>query len=263
MDGPEAVSGPEVPAPLSDEAAAFEVVNEAGAAEALVICDHASRRLPAELGDLGLDDGLRRRHIAWDIGAADVVRRLALLLDAPALLSGYSRLVIDCNRRLGDPGSIMAVSDGIEVPGNRDLDEVHRAERAARYFWPYHRRIERFLGDFQARGITPTIVSVHSFTPIMDGFERPWHVGLVWQRDGGPAQRLVAELRRDPGLVVGDNEPYTGHGSRGYGLPVYGDERGLPMAMFEIRQDLIDTHHGAEAWAHRLHSALLEVGIAG
>jgi predicted N-formylglutamate amidohydrolase len=95
----------------------------------------------------------------------------------------------------------------------------------------------------------------------MEGFERPWHVGLLWKRHGELAKRLVAEMRRNPALVVGDNEPYTGHDSRGYGLPVYGDERGLPMAMFEIRQDLIDTHHGAESWAHMLHSALSEVGI--
>ncbi len=263
MDRAAPTSGPGASTPSSDEAPAFEVVNEVGAAPLLVICDHASRRVPDRLGDLGLDDSLRRRHIAWDIGAADVAGRLARLLDAPAVLSGYSRLVIDCNRRLGDPSSIMEASDGVEVPGNKALDEAHREWRAETCFWPYHRQIERFLGDFQARGITPTVISVHSFTPIMDGFERPWHIGLLWKRHGALSKRLVAELRRDPALVVGDNEPYSGRDSRGYGLPVYGDERELPMTMFELRQDLIDTHHGAEAWAHMLHSALLDAGVAG
>jgi len=241
----------------------FEVVGAEGRAEALVICDHASRIIPAEYDSLGLDDTVLRRHIAWDIGAGDVARRLAVLLDAPAVLCGSSRLVIDCNRPLDDPTSIPEVSDGVVVPGNQGLTPELRQERARRYFAPYHDEIGRRLDGFAARGIRPVVISIHSFTPIMNGFERPWHVGLLWDREPGLAAPLIVELSRNPALVVGDNEPYSGSDPQGYGIEAYRNRRGLPMAMFEIRQDLIDTHHGAEAWAHILHAALRPVLEAG
>jgi predicted N-formylglutamate amidohydrolase len=199
------------------------------------------------------------RHIAWDIGAADVTRRLAGLLDAPAVLCGTSRLVIDCNRPLDDPTSVPPVSDGIAIPGNQNLTDSQRRARAERHFHPYHAEIRRRIDGIRARGVTPTVVSVHSFTPVMNGFERPWHVGLLWDRDRALAQALIAELRRNPTLAVGDNEPYSGADPRGYAIAAYGEGLGLPMAVFEVRQDLIDTHHGAEAWAHILNAALRPV----
>jgi len=245
------------------EAAPFEVVNEGGRAPLLIICDHASGAVPAEYDNLGLDETLLLRHIAWDIGAGDVARRLAALLDAPAVLCGTSRLVIDCNRALDDATSIPPVSDGIVVPGNQDLDVGQRRRRAERHFHPYHGEIRRRLDGFRGRGVRPTLVSVHSFTPVMDGFERPWHVGLLWDREPALSQALIAELGRNPDLVIGDNEPYSGSDPQGYAIATYGTGRGLPMAVFEVRQDLIDTHHGAEAWARLLHAALRAVLATG
>jgi predicted N-formylglutamate amidohydrolase len=236
----------------SGDPSPYEICNETGRAEALLICDHASAAIPAALGDLGLDAGERRRHIAWDIGIAEVTRRLAGRLDAAAVLSGYSRLVIDCNRQLDDPTSIPQESDGVVVPGNRGLSQEQRAERARCCFWPYQRAIAACLEARRAAGQCPIVISMHSFTPVMDGFERPWHIGILANRDRRIAGPLLEGLRRQSAIVVGDNEPYDGRHGRGYGMMVHGEGTGLPFALIELRQDLIDTHHGAETWANRL-----------
>jgi predicted N-formylglutamate amidohydrolase len=234
----------------------FDVVNGEAGGRVLIICDHASRVVPAELDNLGLEETLLYRHIAWDIGAADVARRLAGLLDAPAVLCGTSRLVIDCNRLHDDPTLIPPVSDGIAVPGNENIDDDERRRRIDTYFRPYHEEIDRRLRAIEAAGHLPVIVSVHSFTPVMNGFERPWHVGLLWHEDDRLARAAIVELRRNPTLVVGENEPYTGWEPLGYALHVHSDTAGRPSCVFEVRQDLIDTHHGAEEWAHKLAAAL-------
>lgn len=230
----------------------FELHNEGGGRRCLLICDHASPAIPAALGDLGLDAGQRRRHIAWDIGIAEVTRRLARLLDAPAVLSGYSRLVIDCNRQLDDPTSIAQESDDVPVPGNRGLDAGARAARAAACFWPYHQAITAQIGRMREAGRPPALISLHSFTPVMKGFERPWHIGVLWNRDGRLAKPILEALGRDPAICVGDNKPYDGRAGRGYGVTMHGEREGLPHVLLELRQDLIDTHQGAEAWADRL-----------
>jgi predicted N-formylglutamate amidohydrolase len=252
---PASLLGPGDPPPV-------EVCNPHGRTAALLLCDHASPAFPAGLGDLGLDAGQRRLHIAWDIGAADVTRRLAAQLDVAAVLSGYSRLVIDCNRQLDDPTSIPQESDGVGVPGNRGLTKVKRTQRADSCFWPYQRAITGWLETRRGVGDPPIVVSVHSFTPVMDGFERPWHIGILANRDRRVAQPLIDALRRDPAITVGDNEPYDGRHGRGYGMMVHGEGTGLPFALIEMRQDLIDTHHGAEDWAGRLAPILGEIFAA-
>ncbi len=232
---------------------AFEVVNPAGGAGALVICDHASAAIPPELAGLGLARAELERHIAWDIGAADVARRLAGLLEVPAVLSATSRLVVDCNRLEDDPSAIPELSDGTAIPGNRNLDLGERRRRHRLYARPYQDEVARRLAR---SGPATMVISVHSFTPTMDGFERPWHVGILHDGDPETARRVIAELARDPSLVVGDNQPYSGGAPEGYGLEIYGNEGGHRMAMFEIRQDLIATAEGAEAWAQILRAAL-------
>jgi predicted N-formylglutamate amidohydrolase len=242
---------------------AFELCNPQARVKGLLICDHASAAIPAALRDLGLNEGQRRLHIAWDIGAADVTRRLSKLLGVAAILSGYSRLVIDCNRQLDDPTSIPQESDGVAVPGNRGLSEADRSQRAEACFWPYQQAIEGWIAARRAAGEQPVIVSLHSFTPVMDGFERPWHIGILANRDRRVAIRLIEALRQDLALIVGDNEPYDGRQGRGYGMMVHGEETGLPFALIEMRQDLIDTHHGAEAWAERLAPILGRIFAEG
>ena len=236
---------------------AVEVVNADGRAGAVLLCDHASWAVPAALDGLGLDESLLKRHIGWDIGAGDVTRHLAAKLDAPAVLAGYSRLVIDCNRPLGAPTSILRASDGIAIPGNRDVGEAEARARVEACFRPYHDAIADTIARLGARDRRPpAVISVHSFSPVLDGAERIWQVGVLWHRDGRIAEPLMAALAADPDIEVGDNEPYSGRLPIPYTIPVHADEAGLPHVTIEVRQDLVDTHKGAEAWAGRLATAL-------
>lgn len=244
-----------------DEQAPYERLNEAGQLPALLLCDHASAFIPRALGSLGLDETQLARHIALDIGAADVTRRLAERLDAPALLCGFSRLIVDPNRTLDAPSLIPEVSDGVPVPGNRDLLPAARSARIATFHQRYHAEIELELDAMIARAGAPdavALVSVHSFTPVMEGRERPWQVGILWNRDPRLPVPLIARLRA-LGLTVGDNEPYSGRHKHGYTVHRHAEPHGVPNVLIEVRQDLIDTHHGAEEWAVLLTSTLREV----
>jgi predicted N-formylglutamate amidohydrolase len=228
----------------------------AGCAPCLVLCDHAGRWVPPGLAGLGLPEHELRRHIGWDIGAADVARSLALLLDAPALLCHVSRLVIDPNRRPGTPGSIPEVSDDTFVPGNHGIDAAEARERLQRYFIPYHRAIARQIARLRRRVGAPVIVSVHSFTPMLQGTWRPWQVAVLWDEDDRLAAPALAGLRRNRSLSVGDNEPYSGRYPVGYTVPFHARRPGLPHVTVELRQDLIDTAERARAWAGRLAAVL-------
>ena len=243
--------GPGEPAP-------FEVVNPRGRAPVLLVCDHASARLPAALGDLGLAGADLTRHIAWDIGAADATRRLASLFDAPAILCGYSRLVVDCNRRLDDATLMPAVSDGSAVPGNRTLDASGREARLAAIYRPYHEAIARRLDQWRP-GTEPVVLSIHSCTPVMGGVERPWHIGVCWDEDLRIAGPVMDALRRRGDVHVGDNQPYALDRREDYTVPVHAMERGLRHLQVEFRQDLIDEAPKAHHWADILADALRAV----
>ncbi|MCS6778501.1 MAG: N-formylglutamate amidohydrolase [Geminicoccaceae bacterium] len=229
-----------------------ELVNPDGRLEVLLLADHAGNAVPAELDDLGLPAEERARHIAFDIGIAPLARRLAALLDAPALLNGCSRLVIDPNRRPGEPSSIPERSDGTLVPGNLGLDPAARAERVRRFFLPWHRAIARRIAAARRVGIFPVLLSLHSFTPRLGGVDRPWQVGVLWRGDDRLARPMLNALRARGDLVVGDNEPYSGKDAFGYTVEFHAQRTRLPHLMLEIRQDEIDTVAKAEAWASLL-----------
>ena len=233
-----------------------EVVNPRGAARVILTCDHASNRLPAGFGVLGLPAARLEEHIAWDIGAAEVTRRLADRLDAPAILSGYSRLLIDPNRKLGSPDSIVRVSDGVEVPGNLNVTPEEASRRAELAFWPYHHEIEKALVLAEQDGGVVATIAIHSFTPVMAGFERPWHIGILYDRDARLARPLIDWLAEQDGVCVGDNQPYSATHPPGYGFEAYGTSAGRPHVMIEIRQDLVATPAGADEWAGRLAEGL-------
>ncbi len=241
-----------------DEPRPFELVNPGGRAPVLLVCDHATRFIPRALDSLGLDEAALSRHIAWDIGIADVTRHLAERLDAPAMFSHFSRLIVDPNRQLDNPTLVPELSDGTVVPGNRGLDEAERARRIATFFRPYHDAIAAQLDSMMAGGKPPALISMHSFTPIMHGLQRPWEIGILWNRDPRLPVPLMERLRAE-GLNVGDNEPYSGADGHGYTQHIHGDRRGLANVLIEVRQDLIDTQHGAADWAGRLGAALEEV----
>jgi predicted N-formylglutamate amidohydrolase len=223
-----------------------------GRAPVLLLCDHAGRQIPRRLDHLGLPEQELCRHISWDIGAADVTRRLAVLLDAPGVLCHSSRLVIDPNRKPGDPSSIPEISDGTFVPGNQDLDGAEIRRRLATCFVPYQRAVARAIARLRRRTGLPAIISIHSFTPIMQRGWRPWEVAVLWDGDDRLAAPVLAGLRQDPALRVGDNEPYSGGYPVGYTIPFHARRPGLPHVTFELRQDLIDTPPRAAAWGERL-----------
>lgn len=233
--------------------------NPAGRARAVVLADHARNRIPAALDRLGLPHAPLDRHIAYDIGVEWMARRLADRLDAPALLHGYSRLIIDPNRPLDDPTSICAISDGVVVPGNRHVDPEHAADRAAAFHRPYHGAVDAEIRRLETGGAVPAVISVHSFTPTLRGAQRPWHVGILWADDGRIPRPLMAALAEDEKICVGDNEPYSGRNLHGYTMETHALPRGLPNALIEVRQDLITTEADAIAWADRLADALLPI----
>ncbi len=229
----------------------FTRVDGNQAAGVILLCDHARNTLPPDYGTLGLPPGEFRRHIAYDIGAEAVTLGLAGRLEATALLTGFSRLLIDPNRGLDDPTLIMKLSDGAVVPGNRDIDAGERQNRIERYYLPYHTAITSEIDGLIARRIRPILVSVHSFTPAWKGTPRPWHAGILWDRDGRLPRLLLDGLRGNAALTIGDNEPY--HGAlEGDTLNTHGTKRGLAHALIEIRQDLIAEQSGVDEWVDRL-----------
>lgn len=223
----------------------------------VLVCDHASNNVPPEIGSLGISEADMRRHIAWDVGARGVTLSLARLLGAEAVLSTWSRLVIDPNRGADDPTLVMKLYDGSIIPANRHVDRAEIERRLARYYRPYHAAIDQALDRAIAEGLSPALVSMHSFTPRFRGRPlRPWQVGLLWDRD----DRLMRPLMRlltSKGLTVGDNEPYSGrlHGDCMY---MHGTSRGIPHILIEIRNDLIETANGQAEWAERLAPLLRE-----
>jgi len=207
--------------------------------------------MPAEYGSLGLPPDAFGRHIAYDIGAAGVTRRLARLLHCPAVLTTFSRLLIDPNRGADDPTLIMRISDGAIVPGNAHLS-AEEIERRRRLYWqPYRDQVSAVLNDMQAAGFVPAVIAIHSFTPAWKGHPRPWHVGILWGADDRLARPTITALKADDELVVGDNEPYDG-ALEGDSMYHHGTMRGLPHMLLEIRQDLVPEPGGEVAWAERL-----------
>ncbi|MBM3542267.1 MAG: N-formylglutamate amidohydrolase [Alphaproteobacteria bacterium] len=248
----EALLGPGDPPPVIVE-------GESRRGDCLVLCDHASAAVPRALGTLGLPAAELRRHIALDNGALDAARAIAARFDAPLVATGYSRLVIDCNRAPDDPTSIPLISETTIIPGNRGVPAPERARRLDALFHPYHRRVAAILDGFAARGVVPAILSIHSFTPVYKGEARPWHFGILWNRDPRIPVPLIAALSRVPGVAVGDNLPYSGRDEYGYTTDVHGARRGYPHALVEFRDDLVREAADVARWARIAGDALAPI----
>jgi predicted N-formylglutamate amidohydrolase len=225
---------------------------ETGRSPFLLTCDHYGRLIPRALGDLGLPESERVRHIGWDIGIAGVAEALSHHLDAHLIVQRYSRLVIDCNRPPGVASSIPRISEATTIPGNEGISHQAAAMRRAEIFDPYHRRIAEIIDARRSAGRPTVLVSLHSFTPVYAGIPRPWHIGALYHRDIRLPPLLLKWLRAEGDLVVGDNEPYAVSDDTDYTIPVHGEARGLMNTGIEIRQDLISNHAGERAWADRL-----------
>lgn len=237
----------------------FEALNRRGKAPVFLLCCHAGRGIPRELGDLGLNARDQTRHISWDIGAAEVTRNLSKLLDAPAMLANYSRLVIDLNRLPGAFDSIPGVSDKTRIPGNGGLKDSDRTRRLDGIFWPYHSATADAYAEHCERIADAAMVTIHSFTPRLNGGTlRHWEAGILWNRDARLARPMIDYLRNKAGVCVGENEPYSGQ-KHGFSLDYHAGDAGRPHLAIEVRQDLISTPEGAARWSKLLADAFSEV----
>ena len=234
------------------EPSAVVCERESGVSPLVFLCDHSGRRIPARLTNLGVSQEDLKRHIAWDIGIEDVGRELSSHFDACLIMQPYSRLVIDCNRRPGSETSILAESDGTTIPGNQQPSADDIAMRVREVFDPYHRKISSQLDGRLDAGRHTVLVSLHSFTPVYADIPRPWHAGVLYNRNPGLSLAMFKLLDAEGDIVVGNNEPYNVTDETDYSIPVHGEQRGLLHLTLEIRQDLIANKVGQTAWAARL-----------
>jgi predicted N-formylglutamate amidohydrolase len=240
----------------ADEPPPFIEIGLQGRSNFVIVVDHASRRIPRRLNDLGLPESELQRHIAWDIGALGVARQVAAALDAPLVAQNYSRLVIDCNRDPEVPTSIPRVSESTDIPGNLELSDADIAVRRAEIFEPYHRRVRALLDERAAAGRPTILVAQHSMTNIYLGVQREMHAAVLYNRDRRFAGLVLDRLRREAGLTIGDNQPYFVSDATDYTIPRHGEARGLPHVEIEIRQDLVADDAGQTEWARRITRAL-------
>jgi predicted N-formylglutamate amidohydrolase len=242
----------------ADEPPAFFEVSRHGGSPFVIVVDHASARIPRRLGDLGLPAAELKRHIAWDIGALAVARRVAVTLDAVLIAQNYSRLVIDCNRDPLVPSSIPLVSEATEIPGNVNLSDAQRLARRQAIFDPYHQRIREQLDARAAAGRRTILVAQHSMTDRYQGVRREMHAAILYNRDRRFAALMLQSLRRDAAVYIADNEPYFVSDATDYTIPRHAEARGLPHVEIEVRQDLIADEAGQIEWAERISRALLD-----
>ncbi|MGI9271295.1 MAG: N-formylglutamate amidohydrolase [Woeseiaceae bacterium] len=237
------------------EPSPYYILNAVSETPILLVCDHASCRFPAALGDMGLDPFARRCHLAIDIGAGSLTECLSDSLGITAVLAQYSRLVIDCNRELLDPGAFLEFGDGILVPGNRNMRAADKEARAEAIYWPYHEAIDQQIKRLQSIGPPPAFISVHSFTPVLNGESRAWEVGVLWDKDSRLSDIFIDGFRA-AGYLTGDNEPYSGRAPQDFTIDHHAEEIGIPHVGIEIRQDLIDDIAGVEMIAAVMHKII-------
>jgi predicted N-formylglutamate amidohydrolase len=240
----------------ADEPPAFQEFQTEGRSDFVIVVDHASARIPRRLANLGLPDAELRRHIAWDIGALSVARRVAEAMDAPLVAQNYSRLVIDCNRDPQVLTSIPRISEVREIPGNLDLSEAEIAARRLEIFDPYHRRIRDLIDGRLAAGRRVILVAQHTMTDVYNGNRRDMHAAVLYNRDRRFAGAMLEMLRREKHLIVADNEPYFVSDETDYTIPHHAESRSLLHVEIEIRQDLVTDEAGQIEWAERIVRAL-------
>jgi predicted N-formylglutamate amidohydrolase len=240
-----------------DEPPAFLEISRHGESPFVIVVDHASARIPRSLRDLGLPAAELQRHIAWDIGALAVARRMAEHLGAALIAQNYSRLVIDCNRDPQVESSIPLRSESTTIPGNVDLSDQQKSARRREIFEPYHQRIRELLETRTAAGMPTILVAQHSMTDVYHGIRREMHAAILYNRDRRLAGLMLESLRREGALHIADNEPYFVSDATDYTIPQHGEARALPHVEIEVRQDLIGHEAGQAEWAERIGRALL------
>lgn len=233
------------------------VINEHGKSDWLLVCEHASNRVPKALNNLGLSQSFFSEHIGYDIGAYEMTLTLAEQLDATAVACNYSRLVIDCNRVLKASDCIPPDSDGVIIPANQHLSLTERQQRIEGIYRPFHQCVADVLAAKLAANSNTKLANIHSFTPMLaeEGVQRPWDIGFIY-RQGEPSQQIIRNIRDNTDYLVGDNEPYNGFVHRGYTIPAHADAQEIPSFLVEFRQDLIRTPENIQHWANVLIEAI-------
>lgn len=240
------------------EPSPYYVVNPLSEAPVMLVCDHASCRFPKALGDMGLDPFARRCHLAIDIGAGKLTETLAKSLGITAVIAQYSRLVVDCNRQLMDPSAFLEYGDGILVPGNRNLTQQDKDARADAIYWPYHGAIDAQVKRLSAVGPAPAFISIHSFTPVLNGVARDVQLGVLWDKDRRLSDIFIEDFRA-AGYETGDNEPYSGQAPQDFTIDHHAEDIGLPHVGIEVRQDLIDDIAGVNEIAPVMHNIIASI----
>lgn len=239
-----------------DEPEPFEIVNEEASSPVVLVCEHAGRVIPKSLGSLGLDEPPLNDHIAWDIGADGLTRLLATRLGATAILQPYSRLVIDCNRPVIAPDSIPEISDGVPIPGNRNLTDTDQQARIDAIFRPFHQAVDRVLDSRRCKAA----FAIHSFTPVMEGFLRPWDISFLYRHDTSTSRTLAASIGGlNPELTIGMNQPYQIEDRSDWFVPQHAERRRLPHSLIEVRNDHLRSDRASLLWADRLAGAITSV----
>ena len=228
-----------------DEPTPFAILNPDAIVPVLLVCDHASNRFPRSLGTMGLDYLDRVSHVALDIGASAVAEALADNLGATTVLCQYSRLIVDCNRNLIDESAFLNYGDGVEIPGNHSLQNHEKERRASEIYWPYHNAIKDQIVRLKKYGIDPVVISIHSFTPVINGEDRKWEIGVLWDKDSVTAEIFLTRLV-EAGYLVGDNEPYSGKDPEDFTIDYHAESTGLPHVGIEISQNLINHDDGVK-----------------
>ncbi|MEM8983401.1 MAG: N-formylglutamate amidohydrolase [Pseudomonadota bacterium] len=252
---------PAVTAPLlaADEPPPSRTIRGNTDCGCLLVCDHASARIPLALKGLGLSERAKRSHLVCDHGAGALTLAVAAELKIPAVMCNYSRLVVDCNRSLDDPSAFLTFGDGMRIAGNCDLTEAERKQRADAIYWPYHRAVDAALAEIDTSDERAALVSLHSFSPVLEGIQRPWDAGVLWDTDERLAEVFYAGLDDIPGVRVGDNVPYSGRSSADFTVDYHGESAGRAHVALEVRQDHIATDAGVAVWAERLSDILRTV----
>jgi len=239
-----------------DDPPAVTDLRRDGRSDFVLLVDHASRRIPKNLGTLGLPDSELVRHIAWDIGSLAVAKRVSEALDAALVFQNYSRLVIDCNRDPAAATSIPILGETTPVPGNEALSADARQARTDAIFTPYHEHIRALLDERESQGRRTILIAQHSMTDIFKGQRRDMQAAVMYNRDPRFGRRLREALSNGNGLTVADNQPYAMTDATDFTLPHHGEKRGLPHVGLELRQDLVADETGQAEWADRVAGAL-------
>lgn len=256
-------AGIQAPLLAADEPPPFTIINPHGASRVVLVCEHGGLAVPRQLNRLGLGAEHYTRHYAYDIGVRRMTETLSRLLDAPAIIANYSRLVVDLNRAVDHPTAFPVSGEGSPVPGNITMTAADRALRVAALYEPFHAALAALLdARIAAGGPLPVVVAVHSFTPVFFGVPRPWAVGVLWLQDDR-LPRPVIDWFRARGYETGDNEPYDARAMGGTTVNVHADARGLPNVLLEIRNDLIANDSQSDEWAKITGDCLESVLAAG